>query len=197
MDSWLTTPTKGSGTISYTGFASQIVETTTKLAGTGSLDMNDDGYGMMFVPISGNFDIDNFRIGWWMHLLQDSAETNTLLQSTLSGSATVASDLRLYCLSDGTLRVQFRGATIFTTVATITNGNDYYIEIAGYGNSIELFLNGTSAGSGTNETPTAVTLDALRFFSADTMLDSYWDQMIFTNDYTKDIYAIRTVTDFN
>lgn len=197
-DSWATTPAKGSGSILYSGFSSQITETSTKLAGTGSFDTNDDGYGMMTIPISGNIDLTNFRAGFWIHANENSAATHRIVGATNStGVDETSGAMLVYVLSGGGVRLIVNGATVNSTT-TISSGNDYFIEFAVRNTTeVKLFINGTQEGATGTATTTSHNGTHLTLFSKDVMFDSFWDQIIFSNDPTRNIYAIRTITNFN
>jgi len=196
-DSWATAPTKGAGTVAFTEWASQNTSTTTKLAGTGSFDTNDDGYGKMIIPVASNFSTANARIGFWVHLKEASEATHRIVALTNStGVNETSGSLFIYILSGGGIRASING-TQFNATTTAANGTAYYVELSIHNNTdVDLLVNGVSEASGTcaNTTHNGT---HLTFFSDTTMLNAYYDQIVFSNDYTRNIYAIRTVTDFN
>lgn len=197
FDDWSTTPSKGSGTVSFVDFTSQLTDTTTKLAGTGSLDTNADGYGKMYLPTSGNFDINNARVGFWIHLNVAPSATYKLIGSSLNSVNTVSNDFVLYLLADHTLKVFYRGGVGGISTATLENAGSYYVEVSLNNNTAIVYVDGVQVISYTNASPAATTLNQLYFFSETTMLDSLWDQLIISNSYLRDLNAIKTITNFN
>jgi len=196
-DSWATTPTKGTGVIVLEAWSSNVVETTSKLAGTGSLDTQDDGYGRFKIPISGNLNPTECRVGFWLKLKEDSTATHRILSLTDAAAADESTgELAIYILSGGGIRLIVNG-TQFNSTTSVTNGNAYFIEFSIHNSTlVALYVNGNSEASGTSASATH-NGTYITLMSKDSMLNSYWDQIIFSNDYLRDIYAIRTVTNFN
>jgi hypothetical protein len=181
-----TTPTKGSGSLTFT--AGILSNTTTPIVGSGSWDTNNDGYETVTIPSSSNIDWNDARIGFYFRPFENDAG-RVLYSSTLPGVVIYRYDATQY-------RIQYKDIDFFWTHGMTVDGSvSYFFELVLTGTGVQLFVNGSSVGSATGATGT-VTGD-LVFGRDDTdVIDMHIDQVIISNDTSRDIYALRNTTSF-
>jgi len=157
-------------------------------------DTGDSTYSASTIEVDisdGNLSLINGRIGFYW-----SPRTGYVAGTEIIGSG--STDLLVYRnISDQTIVMKYRGGSASNIdVGSAIGATDVlFIEIRMAGTTAELFVDGDIKGSATGVA--AVTATALSFTFTNPAARQHFDQMIFSNDVDRDIYAVRNITDFS
>lgn len=180
------TPQKGSGTIEID--AGILLNTSDEVAGTGCLDQNNDGWDSFYLTASGNFSYLNSRIGFYWNPQEELTNAGVIIYSFGNDFFIMVDTVHQ------NIQGSFRG-TSENNIGSFSVGTWYFIELKFSGSSMEVFVDGLSVstitGSGTfNDT-------VIRFGAIDgNAFDQLWDQIIISNNNTRDLNAVKAVTNF-
>lgn len=185
-------PQKGTGTVTNTGGI--LLNTSDQAAGTGCWDQNNDGSDNMNFPVASNFDYTNSRIGFYWNPQEALTNAGFIIftsPSLVSNGFKIQSDT-----GNERFTIEYAGNGTNNLGSAVSIGAWYFIELKFSDTTMELFIDGVSIDTRTRSN--AFTDTAIHFGTySGNALDSLWDQVIISNDNTRDLYAIRDVTDFS
>lgn len=189
-DSLSTTPTIGTGTITFT--AGILLETTDPISGTGSWDNNNDGWDKIIIPVDGNIDWDNGEIGFyfrpnensygWLVFAEGAADDFGLLYHNATEFRFDYKDIVGFCNHGMTT---FDGTVAYHIRVKFTSGTD-----------IEIFIDGESVCQDSGATGT-IEATSISLGAADGyQWDGVFDQVMMNVDDTFNTYTNRDTTSF-
>ena len=180
--------TKGTGNVTIPG----AFTTTTGSVGN-AIYANDTSWTAWSFPVSGNISSDVGTIGFFFNPIVKEAGSMAVDGTAMNGETAPRFQL-MYSGSAWTWYYRSSNQGIALSDNTVV-----FIELA-WNNSSNLMSYRVNGGSWIERsvTGTAVTLDTNLVFSRNTTanITATWDQIILSNVYQKDIYAVRTSTSF-
>ena len=150
------------------------------------------------------FDRIEGRVGLWIRTATSITDDRMYFAATY----TTGSD-EVLLINDGTTGIEIRWRGQGTTQqnytgAVLTPNTEYYLEFSYDATEVVLYIDGVLTSLTSSGTRTAmsaspangiIAIGSNGTFAIDT--DQYMDQLIISDDKTRDINAVKTVTDFN
>jgi hypothetical protein len=189
----------GDTTVTLTSGAN--IDTTIKEIGTGSLGIPTEYDYASFDWTAGVLDLDKGRIGFYFTLTTFVANADIFKIYANSSNY-----LRAEIYATNRLRVLYASNGANTNIClpandVLADGNTYFIEYAWdrANDTATLYINGSAVANNTNDMGTGWTANpATVVFGNNTTADTVYnlDQILISDDNTKDLYALRNTTSF-
>jgi hypothetical protein len=196
-----TTAEKSGGDTTATLYSGANIDTDFYPVGAASLELPTAYDYAAFDWSSGVIDLDKGRIGFYIKISVFSTNTEILNLTYDAGNY-----LKIYTYTGNKIRFLWATAgansnTILTATDSVLADTTYFIEYAydRANDSTDVFINGVTAGTSSSDMGTgwAGNPSIVKFGNDGGVLGVYsLDQIIISNDNTKDLYAIRNNTAF-
>jgi hypothetical protein len=198
-DSLTATQSPTKGTVSSITVGASATSTTGIVGGAINNPQVGWGGGSVIITPTGNIDYTAGTVGFAYHPV-----TNVASRIMSVSTDTSQNQFQLYDDGTGFTTFQYRGGTPVVLPTNLVSGSTYYIELAfnQSGTKAAARVNGGSwSGEATDCTGTTPTgnlefLGASWITASGNAANGWIDQVIISNTYKKDIYAIRTNTSF-
>jgi hypothetical protein len=180
---------KAGGSATVTWDAGILLNETDEIVGTGCVDQNNDGSDDFDFEISGNVDFDSGRIGFWFNPQEALTNAGRIVTSIGNDFYVIANT------ANGNISVIYLGTTNDNN-GSFEVGTWTFLEFRFNGTECKAYQDGNliATVNGTGSVDDTV----LSFMAQDAnALDQLIDNIISSNNPDRDLYAVRTVTDFS
>jgi hypothetical protein len=144
-----------------------------------------------------NFDFDSGRLGFWWYFNSDTEDQyifDTNASNNLRLIKTTGSGNQNFNLWYKTVQSQYVASPV-----TVSPGNWYFLELKfTSGTTVNLYVNGTVSTVTLSGASTAMTATTFAFPRINDSFTRYlrYDQLMYSTDNTRDLYALRNYTSF-
>lgn len=177
--------------------SSAAINTDAVKIGTNGLDCpSADDRAEFTDSTDGMLDPESFRVGMWVYINSWPTNYDGVFVRKDSGAADIYLNYRY---TEHTLRLNY-GAVLATTTATLSLSTWYFVEYAAElsSDTLKIYIDGVERASSSASLSTPTAGGYVRIgegVGADG--DFYIDNVIISNDITRDLYALRNVTAYS
>jgi len=184
------------GDSTATGNSDAAIDSGLKVVGSNSCDFPSSLDFYAFTDDGGMLPVGSFRLGFYIYATT-GADDGGIFRKYHDA------DEYFYIRMDGTddFRVEYKNVSETSQVVTSTNvlpdETWVFVEVAfdDTANTLEVFINGVSKGSDTTSIGAFTTGDGIRIGEYGGITnDIHMDQIIISNDYTRDLNALKDIT---